>query len=1714
MPKSVSQSCLNRFSRVWFPPLSFDPREGSGAVPNNANVNYLGMVKHMPVSEFLSMANRLNDPNQKSIDYQKEIIKSGKPLGNPFLHVDWNEDKKHWKVVGHEGRHRATAIHQLYGPNEMVPVHIFPKKGMRARHITDEMRNAPFVPEQHKNTGGEVDPFEANWNRIESTHWYPNIDEVTGNGEIITYHDDPLHEKIHGHKNPIFVEDHFHDENEETIGESIKRARKYVAKHNADVEKQRNYDKKNTGGEVDDFKPVAVNPESDQNRDKFMEGAHPDMFDEHGAPKRWYHGTPRSFKKFNRYESDTNPGMHFVTSDPVFASRHTVGEPGSNVMPLHVNVKNPFDYENPEHLKRLIDHVPERWMQMFSDDFKSGNWSIYEEPEVKKAIRDLGHDSMYVSERNIPSRPATKNLAIFNDPRTTGNHIKSAIGNNGNWDPKKPEITESNGGFIDRIGKAGGGGFNDGGGFDPDAGAFGRIGTDPQQQLQSRLAGPQIVKQPGGQWFSGNVEDALSPLKKETVSTYRGTRETPELAKEIAERGISNIEKHPENSRASRMMQLNDTLNTANRAKAVNDFVGKQLTRYVKNDMGTEGDPVRALAERGILHYVPNLGEDENQQQDIEYNADKHRKIYGGRGLADHPLAKKWENSSDSAIESLKKSEVYSQDLKENPWLNKLEPYDVVHHVFRGNFQRGLGFDHLVDELHNSVNPESGLPNHLQLNPESLSRMSVPQAVQHVHNINKWREDNRAEANKKLAFNPATFLHKDYPDSDYAWYQIRHPDMTDEEKSFLENNDIDENDYPQSLKDKGRALDEALKYEGDTMGHCVGGYSDEVANGESNIYSLRNKKTGEPHVTVEVNPSEQEHFGAPPDIAQIKGKGNKKPVDRYLPYVQDFVKSGNWDKVGDLQNTDLRRMDIQYAPYSDLIYRMKKAGENVPKYMTEEEFQAAQKRHYPQAATGGAIIAKAVGGSIDPQKAIRRALMAARGEFKKGGKIGQTQKYGKNKKQTFDALGQILAGVRSTNTGKLVKQYQDEENPEIATKKMYGDLLKLAKEGEPGRYWYEKSSKHILNHVAGDKNEADKLAQLIAIYSPQTTVHVNTNNAIKAYNRAKAGDTLWNGTIVDKSKTFKTIKESNDYLKELGGSDAGYSKIPLDDTGLKYLIAKHGNIKDYDNIATADRDLKAHLVMNMGIPFEGRKTNNFYNNLMVHIDPSRLQGSTQDLWMAKAFGFHDPAIAGGKYDFMERLTKKMADRLKWEPHQVQAAIWTAMKARQELISSEAKQEAVRLGLADMVAGDKGKKKFVVKDGMEQEYSNLVREQALSAQILPNHIADSSKDFSDFLNQNLANISWESTPSTKAGHLEGFEKLTPEQKADYHHEISKALQDENGNDLLAKHLGLLTPGYIPTMGYWEGASNPATQTLVGSTRIKGAGQLPNIDASSQKQMETYAAGLGLLLKQDGVGYHRPFYNPKAGEANGIEYEFDKPLTADHIKSLGKTLDATTPGAALIPNGPKTVRVLNFSGPENEVRHENGSTYFQGTHNDDGTEKEIPEGHQLVKTHPIGPSYKNQKDFHARATQAVQSALPSHHADSRIFASDGNLIGNDWVGSPNGENYVQRLRAAGRSDVLGHISSVLAPRVEAVDRAFASKHGLKRNKGIEKTLRSFQGPASPAGQVTPAAIAPAPTVAPALQAATAIAPSASAPPPTLASGGLVDHAMRMLSGLRNQ
>ena len=549
-------------------------------------------------------------------------------------------------------------------------------------------------------------------------------------------------------------------------------------------------------------------------------------------------------------------------------------------------------------------------------------------------------------------------------------------------------------------------------------GALSRVAAAAPGPLAGSLAAQRgVIKAPGGNWLAGSVEDALKGLKVE----------------DRMRQGLNDITL----KQAQNWPGLEPE---ASRSLALNNFVDKQLTRYIKNDMATERDPIRALAERGVLHYAPDVLPTRN--------LGKLRESAGfpvtNAGQSD--LAKTWENVSDSSLLSpqnagdvlrLAQEKGYDRMLNRNDWLAKVNPNTPVHEA--GQQLGGqLGFDHLMDELRNAVDINSGLPAHLRLDPESLARVSVPQAVERVAKINDWRAAQKAAADQALANNAATVLHKDYPDKGFKWVELKKPEYVDP-AAFANDVRIKKSlgDDP-SERGKLLALADALKYEGDIMGHCVGGYCDDVASGKSRIYSLRDAK-GQPHTTIEVEPGRSpigapekyvkfseltpEQMGAfdeysksmgndpmhlrkleeshlfnpesgtivrasevnpPPRVVQIKGKGNKKPNDEYLPFVQDFVRSGKWSDVGDLQNTGLKARSAIF----DKSALEKPEISSLPEYFTQDELEAAQKayaaklrgepgfadggsvRNVINAAVGSSNLAKQVGSSADAVRSI------------------------------------------------------------------------------------------------------------------------------------------------------------------------------------------------------------------------------------------------------------------------------------------------------------------------------------------------------------------------------------------------------------------------------------------------------------------------------------------------------------------------------------------------------------------------------------------------------------------------------------------------------------------------------------------------------------------------------------------------------------------------
>ena len=169
--------------------------------------------------------------------------------------------------------------------------------------------------------------------------------------------------------------------------------------------------------------------EREANKAKFLE---PSV-----EKRRMYHGTGEDVNQFRT-------GRHgvFLSPESEFANEYARSK-GANVMPVRVQVKNPFDYENAAHVENLRELSKKRFPgnRIISDQLdeinKMDNWSSVEHPDIQKLIQQAGHDSFYANEYGV------KNLGVY-DPK----RIKSDIGNRGTYDINEADINKAKGGDV------------------------------------------------------------------------------------------------------------------------------------------------------------------------------------------------------------------------------------------------------------------------------------------------------------------------------------------------------------------------------------------------------------------------------------------------------------------------------------------------------------------------------------------------------------------------------------------------------------------------------------------------------------------------------------------------------------------------------------------------------------------------------------------------------------------------------------------------------------------------------------------------------------------------------------------------------------------------------------------------------------------------------------------------------------------------------------------------------------------------------------------------------------------------------------------------------------------------------------------------------------------------------------------------------------------
>jgi hypothetical protein len=421
-------------------------------------------------------------------------------------------------------------------------------------------------------------------------------------------------------------------------------------------------------------------------------------------------------------------------------------------------------------------------------------------------------------------------------------------------------------------------------------------------------------------------------------------------------------------------------LEVAKQEAAIDKWVDSNLTNYVKNQMGTEKDPVRILADQGISHF-PDEGSMRRALSALyspRFKIDKLRENLGmpSKPIATTPMGKVWETGIDEILGGeITNAYINPKRIEENPWMAKL-PKDTPFYQMDSLLPRQANFGHIMDVLRQDL--AEG-----RIRPEQLNKVSMEQAVRRTHEYDQemFRKRQKTAIKQQEGFP----TYKDYPEQGYKWldlslpkdealaegYQIvKNPDVIspkDGEPYMLINAQGEPLAYGNSpgeimkgvmpdMRPGYSKLKEALDYEGNAMGHCVGSYCDEVSSGGTKIYSLRDKK-GEPHVTIEVQPdltlpridqikrymaaAEEEAKqlpqgytnrdvtdiatrmamdNAPPTIVQIRGKQNRAPKDEYLPFVQDFVRSREWNEINDFHNTGLQSIDDAFPEYEMAKY--------------------------------------------------------------------------------------------------------------------------------------------------------------------------------------------------------------------------------------------------------------------------------------------------------------------------------------------------------------------------------------------------------------------------------------------------------------------------------------------------------------------------------------------------------------------------------------------------------------------------------------------------------------------------------------------------------------------------------------------------------------------------------------------------------------------------
>ena len=382
----------------------------------------------------------------------------------------------------------------------------------------------------------------------------------------------------------------------------------------------------------------------------------------------------------------------------------------------------------------------------------------------------------------------------------------------------------------------------------------------------------------------------------------------------------------------------------------------------------------------------------------------------------------------------------------------------------------------------------------------------------------------------------------------------------------------------------------------------------------------------------------------------------------------------------------------------------------------------------------------------------------------------------------------------------------------------------------------------------------------------------------------------------------------------------------------------------------------------------GMKENPFYQNLMSEIDPSVLEGKavTADLWIGRAFGYKSATISKKQHEFIATQIQSIADDVGWTPHQVQAAIWVAYK------------------------------------GKAQKGLDLAK-----------------RDFADYIGENMGQISWEAMPHPSTGHIPQIHNAPWEVRAEYTKSAANALLDSQGNDVIAGELGLISPGNFEAPGFYEGVTSPGVQSLFAAPRKYKGATFGEVDDATLDLMETYAATRGILLRQEGVGWHRAWYgdNIPAKRRDGAEIIIGdgRPMTTEETTKFAGIMKELVGHGEYNPVGStRGVKVINFA---------------------------------FLKADNV--------KFQNNVAEALRRMDIADDVEHIRFASQNGMPITDWKEAVYGQGYFEgRLKE--RPDLQRRVRDLVqkyGERIDAVDADFATKHGWEITRTHAEDVDGF-------------------------------------------------------------